>query len=505
MADDLVTALAVQPDGRILVGGFVHTLAGQPRQALGRLWPDGNLDAGFHPIVTGQVYSVIVQGEGGVVLGGEITSVDGQPRTNIARVQADGSLDAGFNPGANGRVFSMAVQADGKLLVGGLFNRLGGQARSGLGRFNVDGSLDSDFHPVLPSGVVPYGIQTMAVQADGKILVGGVFGNGSDLSPTNLARVHPDGQTDHEFNPGIRGLINCLAVDRDGRILVGGSFRIPGGMGVTKLARLQADGTVDGSFDPSTNAGGLLIYTEPESIALSMDGNITVGASMLQPAPAARAGLAFAGLAFLYRLRSDGALDHTFNGGANGLVHGVAVQSDGKILAGGEFSMLGGAPRSRIGRLTSGSAALQTLTVSDNGGTAIWTRNGSAPEVEPVIFETSTDGTNYNLVGPALRVGNSWQQRLARTPGFTGILYVRARGRTVGGYFNGSSGLIESVAQFWRSPPPFLSSVQVLGGGALPIQLRQYQRSLLHGVGEHERDLAALELDRAGFAGAGGE
>jgi hypothetical protein len=246
---------------------------------------------------------------------------------------------------------------------------------------------------------------------------------------------------------------------------VGGSFRIPGGMGVTKLARLHADGTVDGSFDPSTNAGGLLIYTEPESIALSMDGNITVGASMLQPAPAARAGLAFAGLAFLYRLRSDGALDHTFNGGANGLVHGVAVQSDGKILAGGEFSMLGGAPRSRIGRLTSDSAALQTLTVSDNGGTAIWTRNGSAPEVEPVIFETSTDGTNYNLVGPAMRVGNSWQQRLARTPGFTGILYVRARGRTVGGYFNGSSGLIESVAQFWRLPPPFLSSVQVLGGG----------------------------------------
>ncbi|HKZ82802.1 MAG TPA: delta-60 repeat domain-containing protein, partial [Anaerolineae bacterium] len=80
------------------------------------------------------------------------------------------SADDGFNPGANGTVRALAVQADGKMLVGGLFTTLGGQARDRIARLNSDGSLDTTFNPGANDWVY-----ALAVQADGKIVVGGLF------------------------------------------------------------------------------------------------------------------------------------------------------------------------------------------------------------------------------------------------------------------------------------------------------------------------------------------
>ena len=111
------------------------------------------------------------------------------------------------------------------------------------------------------------------------------------------------------------------------------------------------------------------------------------------------------------------------------------------------------------------SGALQFLALAPDGTTVNWSRSGASPEVEQVTLEQSFDGTNYTTLGRATRVNGGWQ-----LTGFSLAagqrVYLRARGRTSGGTFNGSGGLFESVAQFWRLPPPFLSSVQVLGGGA---------------------------------------
>jgi hypothetical protein len=75
-----------------------------------------------------------------------------------------------FDPNANDDVIALAVQADGKILVGGFFTFIGGQTRNNMARFNPDGSLDTSFNPNANSEV-----DALAVQADGKILVGGVF------------------------------------------------------------------------------------------------------------------------------------------------------------------------------------------------------------------------------------------------------------------------------------------------------------------------------------------
>ena len=88
----------------------------------------------------------------------------------IARLNADGSVDASFNPDANGAVNSLAVQPDGKVLVGGFFTTIGGQTRNNIARLNADGSADASFNPVADNTVI-----SLAVQPDGKVLVGGNF------------------------------------------------------------------------------------------------------------------------------------------------------------------------------------------------------------------------------------------------------------------------------------------------------------------------------------------
>lgn len=133
-------------------------------------------------------------------------------------------------------------------------------------------------------------------------------------------------------------------------------------------------------------------------------------------------------------------------------------------MLGGLFDTLSGQHRDMLGRLTSGGAALQKLTINVNGTTTTWNRDGTGPEIEQVTFELSTDNANYTPLGNATRIDGGWQ--------LTGLLlpvgknfYLRARGRTVGGQYNGSSGMLQTVAQFYRIPPAHITSVGKTGGG----------------------------------------
>jgi uncharacterized delta-60 repeat protein len=141
-----VYALAVQADGKILVGGYFTAVGGQPRTNLARLNVDGTLDTGFNPGMGGDfggcywcyshVLSLALQADGKILVGGFFTAVGGQPRTNVARLNVNGALDGTFDSGTDGEVSALAVQSDGKILAGGLFSTLGGQARASLGRLN---------------------------------------------------------------------------------------------------------------------------------------------------------------------------------------------------------------------------------------------------------------------------------------------------------------------------------------------------------------------------------
>ncbi len=186
---DIVCSLAVQPDGKILVGGGLTNLGGQTRNHIGRLNADGTLDGGFNPGTGGSsdptVYSLAVQADGKVLVGGGFTTLGGQTRNYIGRLNPNGTLDTAFNPGANGRVNSLAVQADGKILVGGWFTTLGGQTRNRIARLNENGSLDTGFNPGANDRVY-----SLAVQADWKILVGGQFTTLGGQTRNHLGRLN---------------------------------------------------------------------------------------------------------------------------------------------------------------------------------------------------------------------------------------------------------------------------------------------------------------------------
>ena len=115
-------------------------MGGQPRTYIARLNNNGTADLGFNPTVTYQVCSMALQADGRIVVGGLFTTLDGQPRSNVGRLMADGTLDLSLNQGAEGgtwpEVLSVAVQSDGKILVGGYFMTLAGQPRSRIGRFD---------------------------------------------------------------------------------------------------------------------------------------------------------------------------------------------------------------------------------------------------------------------------------------------------------------------------------------------------------------------------------
>jgi uncharacterized delta-60 repeat protein len=331
-ANSTVIALAVQADGKIVVGGAFTTLGGLPRDYIARLNPDGTLDAAFNPGATGAVDSLAVQADGKIVVGGVFTTLGGQPRDRIARLNPDGTLDAAFNPGANNNVSALAVQADGKIVVVGRFTELGGQSRDYIGRLNPDGTLDAAFDPGADDR-----IRALAVQADGKIVVVGEFSELGGQMRISIGRLNPDGTLDAAFNPGEgTGWVSALAVQADGKIVVGGANMRFGGQPRVDMARLNPDGTLDAAFNPLPNG-------EVHVLAVQADGKIVVGGSFSELGGQTRNRIG--------RLNPDGTLDAAFNPGANNRVIALAVQADGKIFVGGVFTRLGGEIRSFIGRL----------------------------------------------------------------------------------------------------------------------------------------------------------
>jgi len=421
----------------------------------------GNLDPDFYPDANGTVSGVAVQPDGKVLIGGSFTTVLGVARNRIARLNADGTLDMDFNPNASGSVFSLAVQADGKVLLGGAFLRLQpngaatATARLRFARLNADGTLDEGFNPRPNGSGTSTTVTSVAVQADGKVLIGGNFrtlqpNDAATATPRQyIARLNADGTLDPDFNPNANNSVQSVAVQADGKVLIGGGFSTlqPNGAATAtprnRIARLNADGSLDMDFDPNANGSVL-------GLAVQADGKVLIGGDFgaLQPNGAATATTRNR----IARLNADGTLDEGFGPKANGTVRSLAVQSSGKVLIGGEFTTLqpnGAATattRNRIARLDN-DAATQTLSIP--GATqALWSRGGAAPELTRVTFEVSTDGAatwGTLIAGTRLGTTANWQATGLSLP--AGSL-LRARGVTSGGYFNGSSGLIEQVTSF---------------------------------------------------------
>jgi uncharacterized delta-60 repeat protein len=426
-----VLATAVQPDGKILIGGSFTTVLGVARNNIARLNTDGTLDTAFNPNANGAVESIAVQADGKILAGGQFfgaNSIGGQTRNNIARLDAMTGLADSFNPNANSFVYAIAVQADGKILAGGNFNGancIGGQTRNYIARLDATTGAADSFDPNANNVV-----RSIAVQADGKILAGGLFAIIGGQPRNYIARLDATTGAADSFDPNANSYVDSIAVQADGKILAGGLFTSIGGQTRNRIARLDATTGAADSFDPNAN-------NEVFSIAVQADGKILAGgvfngANSIGGQTRNR----------IARLDATTGLADSFNPNANNVVNSIAVQADGKILAGGAFISIGGQPRNFFARLSNDTAALQNLAVTQT--TITWTRGGSSPQFTRVTFESSNDNVNYTPLGNGAPAGSNWTRTGLNLP--TGVnFYIRARGYYRSGYSNGSESLTESV------------------------------------------------------------
>jgi uncharacterized delta-60 repeat protein len=348
-----VYALAIQPDDKIIVAGLFNTYNGVGRTNIARINPDGTLDTSFNPgtgtgDIKPDILAVCLQPDGKIVIGGLFNYVDGTNHNGIARLNADGSLDTSFNPGAgatggtltyNG-VYCLAVQPDGKLLVGGEFASINGTNVNRIARLNSDGSVDSTFQPGAGANNT---VLSLAVQTnDNTIWIGGSFGTINNTNRGHIARLNPDGSLETTFAPatGANSTVNTLVPLSSGQVLIGGNFTLFNSTTHNRIARLNGDGSVDANFNPGTGANGIV-----NDLALLSNGEVFVAGDFITLNGSPRNYIAL--------LNSAGALDGGFTTGESltSVVNSVVRQPDGKLIIGGTFTNINQTLRNRIARL----------------------------------------------------------------------------------------------------------------------------------------------------------
>ena len=309
-------AVALQPDGKILVAGYGGSNAAM---TVTRLNPDGSNDNSF--------------GAGGT---------------------------RGVNLGGVNLAYALALQPDGKVVIAGE-TRLPAQTRNiAVARTNPDGSPDLGFGANGVRVIDLFGDdsgQAVALQPDGKILVAG-FGGGFNITAMTVTRLNPDGSNDMTFGDGgtggfdLGGLERAFAValQRDGKVVIVGDRFPPGGARDVVVARLLAGGSPDLTF--GINGSRVIDYGGDDgatAVVLQADGKIVLAGS-------GGPGTAMA----VTRLNPNGADDDSFDGDATSLLdfgavnaaQSLALQPNGKVVVAGST----GSANFAIGRLQPGGS-----------------------------------------------------------------------------------------------------------------------------------------------------
>jgi uncharacterized delta-60 repeat protein len=340
-------SLAVQPDGKILVGGDFTTYDGSAApDYLLRLNTDGTLDTGFNSGGSGPngvIHTIGLQSDGKIIIGGSFTQYNGvDVPDRLIRLNTDGSWDSSFNSGGAGLdnvVRTLKVQPDDKVVIGGDFTTYNGVAvPQFLVRVTASGAVDSGFNS--GGAGLDNSAYTFGMQSDDKIIVGGLFTqyNGVDV-PDGLIRLNTNGSWDSAFNSGGSGFgtfneIFSVAVQSDDQVVVGGNFTTYNGAAVpARLVRVSASGAIDAGF----NTGGAGASAKIWQVVIQSDGKIVIGGDFTTYNAVAPARLT--------RLNTDGTVDTGFNTGGAGFnlrVTALALQADGKIIAAGDFTQYNG-------------------------------------------------------------------------------------------------------------------------------------------------------------------
>lgn len=367
-SDVVAEDVAIQSDGKVVTAGWMRTGSAFPPTMsflVARYDVGGTLDQTFGNggIATATVGSgsganaLAIQADGKIVVGG--STFDWPGSFALARFNTDGSLDQTFGDGgtvitnigqANNAIRALAIQGDGKIVAAG-GNGDGGAAHNfAVVRYHPNGSLDGSFG-VAGLASTSFGrgglAQGLAIQPDGKIVeVGHASIASYPFDALALVRFNSNGTLDPTFGSGGKvtttfdggGAGSDVVLQPDGKLVAAGSARTSTGNGGFGLARYN----VDGSLDPSFGVGGT-VFTDfgpsgeaARAVALHDDGMIVAAGHWVTPT--------FSGDFALARYSDAGVLDASFGvggkvttdfNGASEAANGLAIQEDGGIVAAG--------------------------------------------------------------------------------------------------------------------------------------------------------------------------
>ncbi|PAT35265.1 IPTL-CTERM sorting domain-containing protein [Vandammella animalimorsus] len=309
----------------------------------------------------GPVFALALQADGKLLAAGGFTEFPvGEPASRVVRLNPDGTRDTSFTSPTisallphNQLVKHLAVQADGKILIAGNFGQVDGAPAHGLARLNADGSRDASFQNTLPDHFLAGGLLLLP---NGQILAGANNGQ--------LYRLNPDGSLANDGLAYVASGVTMLHRLASGKILVGGGFTYVEHKPYERLLRLNADGTLDTSFANPRIQGG---SEQVQAVQELPNGQILIGGNFTQVHGQAREHLAL--------LNADGTLDNQFNAPAvDGVItysRGISsflLQDSGKLLVGGWFSMRDGTVmRSDVVRLIPPATHAITTAISPAG------------------------------------------------------------------------------------------------------------------------------------------
>lgn len=438
-----VQTIKIDSNGDLMIGGsFTGFYNGSEVNRVVFLNSDGtlktNFDIGSGP-ASASVLSLECDEEGSWFIGGSFSVFNGQNQGRLAKINSDGEHDIAYlssGIGFDNSVLNILPLPNQKIIVGGNFNKFNGTAVSKITCLLEDGSIDTSFNTGKTGA--NYLVKTTVLQADGKIVIGGNFTKYNDMLSNRIIRILSNGETDNSFNigDGFNAQVYALAVQTDQKIIVAGAFTKYNGstLNNSRLVRLLPDGTKDNNFNIGLGADGTI-----EAIVVQSDGKILLGGHFktfnAQP---------FSGIV---RLNPDGSIDSSFNirNGFDKYVYAMALQSDQKIIVGGSFLTFDGISQKRIVRLnTDGS-----LDVTFESGTGFSKGDIRSILVQPddrILIGGTFSGTYKNVASsrlirlmPSGVIDNSFTATLNNT--LFDMKFTEDYKLLVGGNFNSVSGI----------------------------------------------------------------
>lgn len=359
-ADAGINELIIQPDDKIIVAGMFVNFNGTAAGRIIRLLPDGAIDSTWTSSIGGadsDIRGMALQPDGKVIIGGIFGSYNGTTSNRLVRLDINGNIDSSFIVGAgpNNEVQGITVN-NNRAIIRGFFNEYQGTPVPSFAVLKMNGSLDTSF--ILPTESF-LSVNDFQILPNDQFYLVGNFTTYNGQTVNRIVRLHPNGSIDTTFNTGtgFDAMVRRLLVQDNGDILVAGTFNVYKGAPISRLIRLRSNGDLDTSFNAAVPSLATL-----DALAIDTTGHIYMTGS--------DAGNLF--LKRLMPDGSEDFSFNVVGTGFNGNITQLDHQSNNKLLVTGFFSLYHNQPAGRVARMLTNASTVRTENIFTQDNLAVF-------------------------------------------------------------------------------------------------------------------------------------